>query len=82
MLCQRCSGLRGELRPPQPAGRVPRGVAGVSCARCGATLGPDDFSAHVVAVLAQLNRFGLTGRDGLLRGGQGSAGGSGGGGQS
>jgi len=39
----------------------------VSCARCGAVLGPDDLTAEHVAVLAELNRFGLTGRDGLLK---------------
>jgi len=39
----------------------------VRCVRCGATLGPDDLTAQHVAVLAQLNRFGLTGRDGLLK---------------
>jgi len=39
----------------------------VSCARCGAVLGPDDLTAGHVAVLAELNRFGLTGRDGLLK---------------
>jgi len=39
----------------------------VSCARCGAVLGPEDLTAEHVAVLAELNRFGLTGRDGLLK---------------
>jgi hypothetical protein len=39
----------------------------VSCVRCGAVLGPDDLTAGHLAVLAELNRFGLTGRDGLLK---------------
>jgi len=37
------------------------------CVRCGVVLGPDDLTAQHIAVLAELNRFGLTGRDGLLK---------------
>jgi hypothetical protein len=39
----------------------------VLCVRCGLPLGPEDLTAQHVAVLAELNRFGLTGRDGLLK---------------
>jgi len=68
MLCRRCSGL--ESAPPPPQARAPTTPTVfplVRCVRCGATLGPDDLTAQHVAVLAQLNRFGLTGRDGLLK---------------
>jgi len=41
-------------------------VAGVVCARCGTMLGPVDIASRLVAKLAQLRRFGLAGRDGVL----------------
>jgi len=41
-------------------------VAGVQCARCGAVLGPEDLTVRLVVKLAQLNRFGLAGRNELL----------------
>jgi hypothetical protein len=42
-------------------------VAGVVCARCGAMLGPVEIASGLVAKLAQLRRFGLAGRDAVLR---------------
>jgi hypothetical protein len=69
MLCRRCSGLELAAPPRQAPGRTTLGVLPVVlCARCGATFGPNDLTAQHVAVLAELNRFGLTGRDGLLKG--------------
>ena len=70
MLCRRCSGPDSTPQPGQggvgtPA--IPSVLPVVSCVRCGAVLGPDDLTAGHVAVLAELNRFGLTGRDGLLK---------------
>lgn len=67
MLCRRCC----ETQAPDD-GRVDYtptvgAVTGVLCARCAAVLGPDDLTARLVAKLAQLNRFGLAGRDRLLR---------------
>jgi len=68
MLCRRCSGLQSSTSAGQTrAPATPRVLPVVSCARCGAVLGPDDLTAEHVAVLAELNRFGLTGRDGLLK---------------
>ena len=71
MLCRRCSGLDSTPQPGQGGSRAPAipptVLPLVSCARCGAVLGPDDLTAEHVAVLAELNRFGLTGRDGLLK---------------
>jgi len=70
MLCRRCSGLDSTPQPGQGgdcAPAIPRVLVVVSCARCGAVLGPDDLTAGHLAVLAELNRFGLTGRDGLLK---------------
>ena len=68
MLCRRCSGVESVPQSPQ-AGAVttPSVLPVVVCVRCGATLGPSDLTAEHVAVLAELNRFGLTGRDGLLK---------------
>jgi len=42
-------------------------VAGVVCARCGTMLGPVDIASRLVAKLAELRRFGLTGPDEVLR---------------
>jgi len=70
MLCRRCSGLDSTAQPGQGEARgpaMPSVLPLVSCARCGAVLGPEDLTAEHVAVLAELNRFGLTGRDGLLK---------------
>jgi hypothetical protein len=70
MLCRRCSGLDSTPQPGQGETRapaIPRVLPVVSCERCGAVLGPDDLTAERVAVLAELNRFGLTGREGLLK---------------
>ena len=69
MLCRHCSGLDSTPQPGQGARApaIPRVLLVVSCVRCGAVLGPDDLTAGHVAVLAELNRFGLTGRDGLLK---------------
>ena len=70
MLCRRCSGLDSTPQPGQggaSAPATPSVLPVVSCARCGTVLGPDDLTAEHVAVLAELNRFGLTGRDGLLK---------------
>jgi len=68
MLCRRCSGLESapqfpQARPPTTPSVLPL----LLCVRCGAVLGPEDLTAEHVAVLAELNRFGLTGRDGLLK---------------
>jgi len=68
MLCRRCSGV--DSAPQVPAARpptTPTVLPVLLCVRCGALLGPDDLTAQHVAVLAELNRFGLTGRDGLLK---------------
>ena len=55
-------------RPPHARASSTSGVLPlVLCVRCGAVLGPDDLTAEHIAILAQLNRFGLTGRDGLLK---------------
>ncbi len=68
MLCRRCSGLESAAPPPQARAPTTLGVLPeVLCVRCGATFGPADLTAQHVAVLAELNRFGLTGRDGLLK---------------
>jgi len=68
MLCRRCSGLESTAPADQGRGPVtPSVLPVVSCARCGAVLGPDDLTAEHMAVLAELNRFGLMGRDGLLK---------------
>ena len=70
MLCRRCSGLDSTPQAGQRGARppaIPRVLPVVSCERCGAVLGPDDLTAEHVAVLVELNRFGLTGRDGLLK---------------
>jgi hypothetical protein len=67
MLCRGCC----ETQAPEN-GRVfftptVGAVTGVLCARCGAVLGPADLTARLVAKLVQLNRFGLAGRERLLR---------------
>jgi hypothetical protein len=68
MLCRRCSGLESTPKAPEPGAPATRSVLPVvACARCGVMLGTDDLTAEHVAVLAELNRFGLTGRDGLLQ---------------
>lgn len=71
MLCRRCSGLESAAPSPQaPAAPAPTTLGVLSvvlCVRCGAPFGPEDLTAQHVAVLAELNRFGLTGRDGLLK---------------
>ena len=70
MLCRRCSGPDLTPQPGQGGARapaIPSVLPVVSCVRCGAVLGPDDLTAEHVAVLVELNRFGLTGRDGLLK---------------
>ena len=68
MLCRRCNGV--ESAPQFPQARpltTPSVLPVLLCVRCGVVLGPDDLTAQHVAVLAELNRFGLTGRDGLLK---------------
>jgi hypothetical protein len=67
MLCRRCGETRAEARRPELSAPTVGVVAGVVCARCGAILGPIYLASRLVAKLAQLNRFGLTGRDGVLR---------------
>jgi hypothetical protein len=67
MLCRRCSDLLPERRPPYGGALRVGAVAGVLCARCGTVLGPESLTGRLVAKLAQLNRFGLAGRDELLR---------------
>ena len=68
MLCRRCSGLESAPRPPEArTPTTPSVLPVVLCVRCGLPLGPEDLTAQHVAVLAELNRFGLTGRDGLLK---------------
>jgi len=66
MLCRRCSELLPEPQPPYRGALRVGAVAGVQCARCGAVLGPEDLTVRLVVKLAQLNRFGLAGRDELL----------------
>jgi hypothetical protein len=53
--------------PQAPLRTTPSVLPVLLCVRCGVVLGPDDLTAQHVAVLAELNRFGLTGRDGLLK---------------
>ncbi len=68
MLCRPCSGVEsGPQFPPARPPTTPSVLPVLLCARCGVVLGPDDLTAQHVAVLAELNRFGLTGRDGLLK---------------
>ena len=67
MLCRRCSATPSETLPPDLGALAVCAVAGVLCARCGAVLGPDDLTARLLLKLAQLDRFGLAGRDVLLR---------------
>lgn len=67
MLCRRCNTTAPTARPPN-SGALRVGVAaGVLCSRCGTVLGPYDLTAQLVAKLAQLSRFGLAGREELLR---------------
>jgi len=67
MLCRRCSATAPAAGPPDGGALRVGAVAGVLCARCGAVLGPYDLTARLVAKCAQLSRFGLAGRDELLR---------------
>jgi len=67
MLCRRCSATPAEAPPPDLGRLGVCAAAGVLCARCGAVLGPDDLTARLFLKLAQLDRFGLAGRDVLLR---------------
>jgi len=67
MQCRRCSANQADTLPPDLGPLGVCAVVGVLCARCGAALGPDDLTARLVIKLAQLNRFGLAGGDGLLR---------------
>jgi hypothetical protein len=68
MLCRRCSGLETEPRSLEARALTTRSVLPVVlCVRCGLPFGPEDLTAQHIAVLAELNRFGLTGRDGLLK---------------
>lgn len=67
MLCRRCNTSAPTARLPK-SGVLRVGVAaGVLCSRCGTVLGPYDLTAQLVAKVAQLSRFGLAGRDELLR---------------
>jgi hypothetical protein len=67
MLCRRCSAAAPADLPPYGGALRVGAAAGVLCVRCGTVLGPYDLTARLVAKLAQLSRFGLTGRDELLR---------------
>jgi hypothetical protein len=67
MLCRRCSARHEDTLPPDLGALAVCVVAGVLCARCGTMLGPEDHAARLVIKLAQLNRFGLAGREVLLR---------------
>jgi hypothetical protein len=67
MLCRHCSATDPAARPPYGGALRVGAVAGVLCARCGSVLGPHDLTRSLVEKLAQLNRFGLAGRDELLR---------------
>lgn len=68
MLCRRCSGRESAPHYLQASPvTTPSVLPVLLCVRCGVVLGPDDLTAQHVAVLAELNRFGLTGRDGLLK---------------
>ena len=68
MLCRRCSGRESAPHYLQASTvATPSVLPVLLCVRCGVVLGPDDLTAQHVAVLAELNRFGLTGRDGLLK---------------
>ena len=69
MLCRRCSGRESAPQYLQAGPFTsPTVLPVLQCVRCGVVLGPDDLTAQHVAVLAELNRFGLAGRDGLLKG--------------
>ena len=67
MLCRLCSALPSDTRQVDVGAPDVGAVTGVSCARCGAVLGPDDLATRLVLKLAQLSQFGLAGRDGVLR---------------
>ena len=67
MRCRHCSELQAEARRPELSPPTVGVVAGVVCARCGAMLGPVEIASGLVAKLAQLRRFGLAGRDAVLR---------------
>jgi hypothetical protein len=67
MLCRRCNTTAPAARPPNSGALRAGMAAGVLCSRCGTVLGPYDLTAQLVAKFAQLSRFGLAGRDELLR---------------
>jgi len=67
MLCRQCSAIQSDTGTPDLGAPDVGAVTGVSCARCGAVLGPENLATRLVLKLAQLNRFGLAGRDGVLR---------------
>ena len=67
MRCRQCSELQAEARRPELSPPTVGVVAGVVCAHCGAMIGPVDIASRLVAKLAELRRFGLTGRDEVLR---------------
>jgi phage FluMu protein Com len=67
MRCRHCSELQAEALRPELSPPTVGVVAGVVCAHCGAMIGPVDFASRLVVKLAELQRFGLTGPDEVLR---------------